>query len=96
VIESVPVGNADVVSVAVLLNPPPGISVALPIAVAPSIKVTDPVGAALLLETVAVKVTDWPALTGFAEDVTDAAEAGGLTIWLNTAEVAAPLLPFPA
>jgi hypothetical protein len=60
VIESVPAGRADVVSVAVLLTPPPGVSVALPSEVDPFMKVTDPVGAVLPLDTVAVSVTDWP------------------------------------
>jgi hypothetical protein len=72
VIESVPTGRAEVANVAVLLTPLPGVSVAVPIAVAPFIKVTDPVGAALLLETVAVKVTDCPTEAGLSEDATDA------------------------
>jgi hypothetical protein len=44
--ESVPIGNVDVLRDALLLRPPPGVSVTLPIAVAPFIKVTEPVGAA--------------------------------------------------
>jgi hypothetical protein len=44
--ESVPIGRVEVASVAVLLNPLPGVSVALPIDVAPFMNVTDPVGAA--------------------------------------------------
>jgi hypothetical protein len=57
--ESVPAGRVDVISVAVLLRPLPGVSVALPIAAEPFIKVTEPVGAAEPLVTVAVKVTAW-------------------------------------
>jgi hypothetical protein len=70
--ESVPNGNAEVISVAVLLGPLPGVRVALPMAVEPSIKVTEPVGAAWPLETVAVRVTDWPRPAGFTDDATDA------------------------
>jgi hypothetical protein len=44
----------------VLLAPPPGASVAVPSGVAPTKKTTEPVGAALLLETVAVNVTICP------------------------------------
>ena len=89
-IESVPNGNADVLRLALLLSPPPGVRVALPIAVEPSMKVTEPVGAALLLEIVAVKITDWPTLAGLTEEVTDAVVLLGLITSLNTAEVAAP------
>jgi hypothetical protein len=97
VMESVPAGRLVVVSVAVLLTPPPGVRVPLPSEVVPLMNVTEPLGAALpLLVIVAVKVTAWPTLAGFTEDATVAVEAGGLTTWLNTADVAAPLLPFPA
>jgi hypothetical protein len=70
VMESVPTGNAAVARVAVLLVPPPAVSVALPSEVAPFINVTDPVGAALPLETVAVKVTVCPLFAGFNEEAT--------------------------
>jgi hypothetical protein len=43
------------------------------------LKVTEPVGAAILLETVAVRITDWPVLAGFAEDVTVVVVLAGLT-----------------
>ena len=44
---------------AVLLRPLPGLRVAVPIAVLPFMKTTEPVGAAKLPASVAVKVTDW-------------------------------------
>jgi hypothetical protein len=46
VIESAPTGRVEVVSVALLLRPLPGVSIALPIDVAPFMNVTEPVGAA--------------------------------------------------
>jgi hypothetical protein len=46
-------------------------------------KVTEPVGAVVLLETVAVRVTDWPMLAGFTEDATDEAVLTALIIWLS-------------
>jgi hypothetical protein len=46
VMESLPTGRVEVVSVALLLRPLPGVSVALPIDVAPFMNVTEPVGAA--------------------------------------------------
>jgi hypothetical protein len=88
--ESVPTGNAEVARLAVLLRPLPATRVAVPIGVEPSMKVTEPVGAALLLEIVAVKITDWPTLAGLTEEVTDAVVLLGLITSLNTAEVAAP------
>jgi hypothetical protein len=44
--ESAPFGRVVVLSVAVLLDPLPGVSVPLPSEVAPFINVTEPVGAA--------------------------------------------------
>jgi hypothetical protein len=90
VIESVPTGRDEVERVAVLLTPPPAVSVALPREVAPFINVTEPVGAVVLLVSVAVKVTDWPALAGFSEDTTAAVLLAALTTWLSVGEVAAP------
>jgi hypothetical protein len=90
VIESVPTGRAEVERVAVLLTPPPAVSVALPREVAPFINVTEPVGAAVLLVSVAVKVTDCPALAGFSEDTTAAVLLAALTTWLSVGEVAVP------
>jgi hypothetical protein len=88
--ESVPNGNVEVVSVAVLLRPLAGVSVALPMAVEPSIKVTEPVGAAWPLETVAVRVTDWPKLEGVSEEATVAVVPAGFTTWVVADEVAPP------
>lgn len=45
------------------------LSAALPIATAPSMNVTVPVGVPAAAVTVAVKVTDWPQVDGFNEDV---------------------------
>jgi hypothetical protein len=59
VIKSVPNGKVEVLIVALLLRPLPGVRDALPIAIDPSMKVTEPVGAAEPLVTVAVKLTGW-------------------------------------
>src|ERR1039458_9841995 len=57
----------------------PPLNVPLPIGVPPSRKVTDPVGPVIgtvgaapggTTATVAVKVTDWPRLEGFSDEVT--------------------------
>ena len=86
-----PTGNAEITSVAALLRVPVVVRVPLPIVVEPSIKVTEPVGGANRPTRVAVRVTDWPALAGFREDVTVAVvEVAGLTTWLSTADVTAP------
>jgi hypothetical protein len=52
--------------------------------------VTEPVGAAPPLETVAVSNTDCPILAGFTEDATVDVVLGGLTTWVSTAEVDPP------
>jgi hypothetical protein len=93
----VPIGRVEVVRLAVLLNPLPGVSVALPSVVAPSVKTMVPVGATNRVEKVAVKVTGWFWLEGFCEDASTALlMKAGLMPWGNAAEVAAPKLPFPA
>jgi hypothetical protein len=96
VIESVPTGNVLRVRVAVLPSPLPEVNVPLPIAVAPFIKTTDPVGEAYALESVAVSVTGWPALDGFNDDATVAVVLVALTTWLSAAEVDAPKLAVAA
>jgi len=86
----VPTGRVGVVSVAVLLRPLPGDRVTVPMAVAPFMKTTGPVGAAKRPVSVAVKVTDWPTPEGFSEDVSVAVvEPAGLTTWLRMGEVVA-------
>jgi hypothetical protein len=66
------------------------VRVAVPIEAAPFLKVTEPVGAAVPLETVAVRVTDWPRLAGFTDDATAEVVLAGLTTSLSTAEVDPP------
>jgi len=66
-----PVVNVDVANVAVLpLNVP------VPILVAPSKNVTVPVGVPDVDDTVAVKVTLWPNVDGFKDEVTVVVDAG--------------------
>jgi hypothetical protein len=73
----------DVVSVAVLVTPPPAVRVTVPIAVAPSINTTDPVGAVVTPTIVPVRVTDCPVPAGFTEEVTVAVvDAAAFTTWL--------------
>jgi hypothetical protein len=96
VMESVPTGSAAVARVAVLLVPLPGVRVALPRDVAPFMNVTEPVGAALPLEIVAVKVTACPLLAGFSEEATVAVVLAPLTTWFSADEVDAPKLPVAA
>ena len=61
----VPAASDEVVNVAV----PVPFSVAVPNAAPESLKVTDPEGMLLLAATVAVSVTGFPTIDGFAEDV---------------------------
>ena len=72
VIEWDPAASEDVLSDAVFGLPP--LSVRVPSTVAPSLKVTPPLGVALpfaaTIATVAVNVTDTPNADGFWEDVT--------------------------
>jgi hypothetical protein len=74
--ESVPTGRVEVVSVAVLVRPPVVVRVAVPIAVDPSTKVTDPVGAEEVPVRVAVNVTGCPKTEGVCEDPSEAAGPG--------------------
>ena len=63
-----PTAKADVVNVA---SPP--LSVPVPMGLPPSRKVTVPVGVPVpggTGETVAVKVTDWPKIEGFCDEIT--------------------------
>src|SRR5262245_60640057 len=72
-----------------LLSAPTG---ALPSIVAPSKKVTVPVGVpapGATADTVAVKVTAWPGAAGLTDDVRATAVEAGLTVSVTTAEVLA-------
>ena len=66
-----PTGSADVVRVALpeLRVPVPSDVLVPHVLVVQLEKVTDPVGTPEADDTVAVKVTGWPALEGFGEDV---------------------------
>lgn len=74
--------RSEVVKVAV-----PETSVPVPMAAAPSKKVTVPVGVPEPLLTVAVNVTGFPNTAGFCEVATDMVVAFPLTIWLSAVDV---------
>ncbi len=79
--------NVDVVKVAVL-----PINVPDPILVAPSKNVTVPVGVPEVVVMVAVKVTLWPNVEGFKDEVTVVVVVAGgaaFTVCVNTDEVLA-------
>jgi hypothetical protein len=67
--------SADVVKVA---WPPDNVPV--PMADPPSRKVTVPVGAPPVVDTVAVNVTGWPTVEGLCEEVTVVVESALLTV----------------
>ena len=69
----------------------------LPMVVAPSLKVTMPLGIPEPLEgdTVAAKVTCWPKLLGFGEDVTVVVDEFFVTTCENTADVEDAVLGSP-
>lgn len=85
VIECEPAVSAFVANVAV---PVPLKAWGVPSGEAPSMKWTLPVGMAVLIPapavfaTVAVKVTDWPRIDGFSDEVTTVEVGAGLTVWL--------------
>ena len=67
----------------------PLLSVPVPSAVAPSLKVTVPPGVpapGLFADTVAVKVTDWPKSDGLADETTAVVVASLFTVCVNEAE----------
>ena len=68
----------------------------LPNAVAPSLKVTVPAGVPPVDETVAVKVTVWPKVEGFALEVTAVVVAAGLTVCCKFDEVLVAKFVSPA
>lgn len=64
----------------------PLLKLPVPKVVAPSLKVTVPVGVPVAGEvalTVAVNVTLWPTTAGFAEGETEVVVSPVLTVWLN-------------
>ena len=76
VMECVPTARVDVVNVAL-----PLLSVPVPNTVVPSLKLTVPVGIPEVAGlTVAVKVTVWPNIDGFAEGTTDVEVAALFTV----------------
>ena len=90
-----PTANDDVVNVAVLPD-----NVAVPIFTVPSKNVTVPVGVPVPVDTVTVKVTLWPTVDGFNDEVilvvVDTGVTGGVTggvtvaaftTWINTGDV---------
>ena len=87
--------SAEVLTVAL-----PLLTVPLPIEVEPSRKLTVPVMVPLVCdETVAVKVTDWPTMDGFAEEanaVVVAASAAAFTVCVTAVDVLAAKLLLPA
>jgi hypothetical protein len=80
--ECVPTDRVEVPNVAL-----PLLSVPVPSVVEPFLKVTVPVGVPPLEVTVAVKVTDWPEVDGFREEVTEVEEVACLTVCVSTGEV---------
>jgi hypothetical protein len=76
VIEWLPAASALVLNVAWPLP----LSEPVPSIVAPSIKVTVPVGVMIRPLTLAVNVTDWPNALGLSEDITDVVVGSTLTI----------------
>ena len=79
-IECEPVVSVDVDSVAC-----PALSVPVPMVVVPSRNATVPVGVELPL-TVAVKVTVWPAVDGFTDEITTVLVGTPFTVCVNAAE----------
>src|SRR6266704_5010 len=84
--ECAPTAREAVVSVAM----PEESSVPVPRLVAPSRNVTVPVGMPTGELTVAVKVTGWPKVDGFAEDTRAVVVAGLITVNVAALEVALP------
>src|SRR5262249_51476130 len=92
-----PVVRLAVVKLAVVL-PPAVVSTPCPTLVAPSEKITVPVGfpaavpPGLLTVTVAVNVTDWPGVEGVADELTPVLGGALLTVWLSEPVLAAKVL----
>jgi hypothetical protein len=90
VIECDPTASVDVANVAT-----PELSVPVPSVVAPSRNVTVPVGVPPVPVTVAVNVTDWPAVEGLTEEVSVVVLAFVFTTWVTTEDVLAAKLESP-
>jgi hypothetical protein len=86
VMGSLPPGSEDVVAVAT-----PPVSVDVPKAVVPLVNVTVPVTP---VGSVAVKVTDWPGVEGFAEETRVTTGVALATVWVSV-PVAELLFPSP-
>jgi hypothetical protein len=71
----------------------PLLTVELPRALDPSLKVTLPV--AVEGDKVAVSVTLWPYIDGLADEVSVTTEDGAFTVWVNVAEVLAASFESP-
>src|SRR5262249_4752501 len=97
VIESLPTGNAEVVSEAVN-TVPFWTRGAVPSVVVPNLNVTVPVGAPAAALTVAVSVTDCPKTLGLAELASDVEVVVDelLTTWTTADDVLPVTLPSPA
>src|SRR5438445_694456 len=77
----------------------PELRLPVPRVVAPSLKVTVPVGVpapGATALTVAVNVTGWPNTVGVAEEMTDVDELALLTVWVNGAAVLLLPLKLPS
>ena len=88
VMECAPTANVDTAS-----DAEPLATVAMPSAVAPSRNCTVP--APVAGDSVAVKVTDWPAVDGFKDDVNAVVDGALFTVWVRIAEVLAAVLASP-
>ena len=76
----------------------PAVSALVPRVVAPSLKVTVPIGVSdpgAVAATVAVKVTDWPNAEGLAEEATAVVVFAVFTVCVSAEEVLALKLPLP-
>jgi hypothetical protein len=91
VIECETAESEDVVKDAV----PCALKVMTPSVVAPSVNVTVPVGVPVLVETVAVNVTDWPDTAGLTDETRAVVVPFFTTDWLSGVDVLALKLASP-
>ena len=85
-----PTASVEVVSVAL-----PLVSSTLPSVVFPAVKVTGPVGVVVGEVMVAVKVTDWPWVDGFWDDVRVAVLVACVITWFSMGDGLGTLLASP-